>query len=147
MKIKMKLEYSDKTPCFELESLFKHHWIIFFILLKFSKHLKGNIKLVLWLSQKHRDQTTDQWDHIAGKAKIIEIFKKWRSKWDWNILTNLMFRVENFFQGPLKNFLGTFRTCSGYLEGPSNIAQYDRKKIRCIACVAEKISTKRLGGG
>ena len=43
---------------------------------------------------------------------------------------------RKFFQGPLENFLWTFRTCSGYLEGPSNIADYDGKKnqMHCMRC-------------
>ena len=70
---------------------------------------------------------------MSGKAEKIEILKNEAQSQVRIFWQNFIFLRWNFFQRPLEIFLWTLRTCSGYLEGPPNLA----------LCVSKQIVTVR----
>jgi len=68
---------------------------------------------------------TNQSDYMSGKARIIEILKKWRLEY-FDKPHALSWK---FFQRPLENFSWTFWTCTKYLQDLPHIADYVGKKL------------------
>jgi len=101
MKLKIELEYSDKTPFFWAETFFQRPLEIFLLTLRTcSRCLKGPLNLALCVRKKNRDRTTHLSDFMSGKVKKVEILKKWSSKSSWDILTKPhFFWAETFFKG------------------------------------------------
>ena len=93
----------------------------------------GNTEPVQSLKRFCHDNVKRFWKNLTGSVQSV--FQP-------------VFRVctDNVQSGRV-NFLWTLLTCSRYLRGPPNIANYDDRKIREIPCVADKIFPKRLGRG
>ena len=70
MKLKMVLEYSDKSSGFKLKLVFQRPLENFLWTLRpFSRYLKSSSNLADCVSKKNCDHTTHQTDYMAGKAK------------------------------------------------------------------------------
>ena len=78
IKLKIRLEYSDKTSCFELKILISKPSSQFSVELTDMFEVSEMFAWPSYLHQwKNRDHTTSQSDSISGKVKKVETLTKW----------------------------------------------------------------------
>ena len=69
MKLKMRLEYSDKTSLLEVKLFFQMPLETFLCsLIQFSRYLEVPLNIALCVSKKNRVHTTHQSDYMSGKV-------------------------------------------------------------------------------
>ena len=133
MKLKVKLEYSDKTSCFELELFFQTTLENFLCGLRQRwRYLGGPPNLVLCVGKKIVT--------IRRTNRIIRQ-EKWKKLWFWKMKLKVKleysdktscFELELFFQATLENFLCGLRQRWRYLGRSLDIGLSSARRIMVI---------------
>ena len=121
MKLKIRLEYSNKTPFFGLKLFFQRPLENFLLAWRTcSRYLKGPPNLALCVSKKIVTARLTNQILCQEKWKKLRFWKNEAQNQVRIFWQNLMFWAETFFQRSLENFSWTLWTCSRYLKGAPN---------------------------
>jgi len=133
MKLKVKLEYSDKTSCFELE-LFLQKALENFLWgpRQRSRYLGGPLNLVLCVSKKIVTIRRTNLNICQEKWKKLRFWKmKLKVELEYSDKTSC-FELELFFQATLENFLWGLRQHWRYLGRSLDIGLSSARRIMVI---------------
>ena len=133
MKLKLKLEYSDKTSCFELELFFQAALEIFLWgLRQLWRYLGGALNLVLCVSKKIVTIRRTNLNICQENSKKLRFWKmKLKVKLQYSDKISC-FELELFFQVFLENFLWGLRQRSRYLGRSLDIGLSSARRIMVI---------------